>query len=108
MHLSLAQKKCFVPAEVCYAPLWKYQARACHVAGQLCVTEAWWSGGARHDTCRVYTDDAERHPAHSGVEGCCPCHALHRGAVPQGYGVGRRQMPRRYARRRRHAFPWGG
>ena len=56
----------------------------------------------------VYTDDAERHPSHCGVEDCCPCHALHRGAVPQVYGGGRRQMPRWYARRRRHAFPWGG
>jgi hypothetical protein len=67
MRSSLAQKQCFVTADVCYAPPWTYNARVCHVAGEFCVTKAWWSGGSRQDAGHVYTCDAERHPPYCGV-----------------------------------------
>src|SRR5438128_2012674 len=39
MRPSLAQKKCFVTADVCYAPPWRGNACVCHWAGALCVTD---------------------------------------------------------------------
>ena len=67
MRPSLAQKKCFVTTDVCYAPSWTYHARVCHVAEEFGVTEACEAGGSRDDAGRVYTCDAERHPPHCGV-----------------------------------------
>ena len=47
------------PVMCAMLPPGQYNARVCHVAGEFCVTEACWSGGSRHDACRVYTCDAE-------------------------------------------------
>src|SRR5712692_3377585 len=67
----LAQKKCFVTADVCYAHPWQCNARLCHVARGFCVTAVRRSVCPHCAPSLADACDADRRHTHRGVEGCC-------------------------------------
>ena len=61
MRPSLAQKKCFVTAHVCYAHPLSCHAGVCHVAEGLCVTAAGLPEALRLPTGRMRMDEVAFH-----------------------------------------------
>src|SRR5438093_1646069 len=61
MRPSLAQKKCFVTAHVCYAHPSSCHAGVCHVAEEFCVTAAGLPEASRCPTGRKRMDDIAFH-----------------------------------------------
>src|SRR6266704_6194883 len=61
MRPSLAQKKCFVTAHVCYAHPSSCHAGVCHVAEGFCVTAAGLHEALRFPTGRMSMDEVEFH-----------------------------------------------
>src|SRR5262252_6393140 len=57
----LAQKKCFVTADVCYAHLSSCHAGVCDVAEGFCVTAAGLPEASRFPTRRMRMDEVEFH-----------------------------------------------